>query len=302
MVSSTEYFDGVNSLIRKFERGQTFKEILSYVLPSSLMESTIICKLMGLEHQLSSEEKYDLRVKLIQLATTELFYPLRKIVLIEKERQETIAEESADMQHHMRKEREYLVNVIATTEAKLKDAENSISRKEIENLQEMKEKIAFSKFVLDLPNRLRPEKTVQTLKAISELDKSTTVSELMQLTFHIFDVAVEIKNCPYLKQKIRRDLRSDKDDLLRVLEAMKQNSHIEIDVEGDLTVQGGNVILSSILPHILTSLENNGDIRQVKVCCEGNLVLDVSIKNKLLSGRNVIILANNIVSSEAKVR
>lgn len=291
------------------------------------MELKILRKLLELEHHLSSEEKLDLRIKLIQLTATELFYPLRKLVLIEKEKQETIAEESAEMQRHMQKEGEYLANVIATTEVKLKEAEDSISRarEDIENmkksmndvdtekeelvkknllaqLQEMKEKMAFSKFVLDLPNQLRPEKTVQNLKLISQLDKSTTLSVLMQRIFHIFEISEEIKKCPYLQGRITRDLHSDKEDVFRVLEGMKQHTHIDIDVDGDLIVQGGNVIFSSILPQITSSIEKNENIQQVKICCHGNLVLDVSLQSKHFSGKNVIIVANNIVSSEAKVR
>lgn len=316
----------MNKLVRMFERGQTFNEILLKLLPPSVMESVIVCKLLKLEDQLSAEEKLELRMKLIELATSELFYPLRKIVLIEKEKQESIAEESTEMQYHFQKEGEYLLKAIANAEVKLQEAESNISqvKSDIENmktsamdvdtrkeeqekesllakLQELKEKMAFNEFILDLPNLLRPEKTVQTLREISKLNIDTTVPELMQQIFNIFEIAKGVSSSLYLNARIARDLNSDKEDLLRVLEGMKELSCIDIDAEGDLIVQGGNIILSSVLPKVITIMKGNEGIQQLKICCRGNFVLDISLDDKCLSGKNVIIVADNIASSESKV-
>ncbi|KAJ6644140.1 Protein translocase subunit SecA [Pseudolycoriella hygida] len=294
VISSTECFDEVNSIIKNIERSQTFREILINVLPPTSMESTIIRKLVRLEHQLSPEEKLQLRIKLIEVATTELFYPLRKTVLIEKEKQETAATESADILRCLQKESKYLAIQVASTEMKLKKAELKISkaRKDIESmkksmdeidtrkdeqakvqlqklkLQDMKEKMAFNKFVLDLPSRLRPEKTVQNLEQISKLSEHLTVSDLIERIVDIFEIEEETANCPFLEDRVARNEISDKEELFRVLEDMKQLCHIDI-VESDLNVQGGYVILSSILPQIFASLQRNPHIRQITIDVSG---------------------------------
>jgi len=88
MKSATELLNGIRSKIDRLTQSKSFSEILYQVLPNGYSEYTkLIQEFMELEKSLDRKDLCELRIKLIQLITIELYHPIRQAIIGQKEKQ-----------------------------------------------------------------------------------------------------------------------------------------------------------------------------------------------------------------------
>lgn len=320
ILSGPETTDKLNVLVRQAAECLEYSELWKTIFPNGCINEYIIKTIEELGRVLPLSENDTIRLSLIQAFTNELYFPLRAIILKEKEKQEEIALEAMLRAERRKKQSILLQKKIADTAEKVRLMEESIqsatadskilkeqaSKKEqlLHNMKaemvKMEEQKALNEFLNDISDPFAGDianitKALMNLGSMETMSTSEVVSKLCKICNFSKTKKTYL---PQLNARASKNNSADRRLIQDCLQYVTSTPCLEMDESsGDIDISGDNVIVSGVLPKIRQYLESRY-VRQVKFACRGTFILDESLKNEFFHGVNIIIIAQTALVAE----